>query len=86
MTVLRLRVAELDWVESDGDVIALDHRRLTYLGANPAASLLWQELSTGTTRERLVEVLDEAYALGRERAAADVDLFLAELRERALLA
>lgn len=86
MSDLRLRRGELDWVESAGDVIALDHRALTYLGANEAASLLWRELAGGATRERLVAVLDEAYGLGLDRARADVDAFLAELRRRGLLA
>lgn len=83
---LRLRADQVDWVESDGEVIALDHSAMTYLGANPAASLLWPELARGTARDRLIELLQQTYGIGAERAGADVNAFLAVLAARGLLA
>jgi hypothetical protein len=82
---LRLRRDKLQWLETDGEVIALDETTLLYLGVNPSASLLWTELAAGASRDRLVQLLAGTYGLEPERAAADVDAFLAELRRRELL-
>jgi hypothetical protein len=83
---LRLRAERLQWLDADGEVVALDEDSLLYLGANGSGSLLWQELAQGTTRAGLVARLVEAYGIEEETAGADVDAFVADLRRRGLLA
>jgi hypothetical protein len=48
--------------------------------------VLWQELAEGATREDLIDVLRSSYGLEHERAARDVDDFVAALRSRGLIA
>lgn len=85
MSRLKLRSDRLQWVELDGEIVALDESALAYLSANESATLLWRELTAGTTRSQLADVLAERFELERHRAEADVDRFLSELRERGLL-
>jgi hypothetical protein len=82
---LRLRREGLHWVESDGDIVALDDRSLQYLSANPAGAVLWQALVAGTTRGELVGRLLEEFEVEEAVAARDVDSFLAELTRLGLL-
>ena len=85
MTRLKLRADRLQWVELEGEVVALDESALTYLGANESAALLWRELAAGTSRERLAGLLADHYELDLVEAQADVDGFVESLRSRGLL-
>jgi Coenzyme PQQ synthesis protein D (PqqD) len=85
MTELRLREEGLKWREIDGEMVAVDVRTSTYLSANPSGMALWEPLSEGTSRDALVETLVETFGIDRERAGADVDAFIGELRARDLL-
>ena len=85
MSRLRLRRDGLHWVESDGEIVALDDRSLQYLSANPAAAVLWQALADGATREELLARLLAEFEVDEEIAAGDLDGFLAELRGLGLL-
>jgi hypothetical protein len=82
---VRLREAELDWREVEGEVVALDVRTSQYLAVNDTGRLLWSALAEGATRDELVERLVEAHEIDRGRAAADVDAFVAELEARDLI-
>lgn len=82
---LKLRGDRVRWREIDKDVVAVDIDRSTYLSTNGSGALLWLELAEGTTREALVERLVQAYMIDHDRAAADVEGFLAELDEQGLL-
>jgi coenzyme PQQ synthesis protein D (PqqD) len=84
--VLRLRSEGLQWLDADGEVVALDESSLLYLGANGSGSLLWQELAAGTSRDALVARLVETYEIDEGVAGADVDAFVADLERRGLLA
>lgn len=86
MTVLRLRDVDLHWREIDGEVIALEARRSTYLAANSAGTVLWRALVDGSTREGLADELVRTYGIDRERATADADRFVDSLVEQGLLA
>jgi hypothetical protein len=83
---LRLRADRLQWLDADGEVVALDEGSLMYLGANESGSLLWQAIAAGTTREELVTRLVDAYGIDEPTAQADVEAFLADLERRGLLA
>jgi hypothetical protein len=83
--VMRLRSEGVAWTDVDGEVVALDERESVYVAANEAGGLLWNALAEGATRQELSGALAAAYGLSAERAAADTDAFLAQLRARGLL-
>ena len=83
---LRLRPESVAWREVDGEVIALGLDSSTYLGTNSSGTVLWKRLAEGTTHGELVDDLVSTFGIEPERATADVDAFLAELRSRYLLA
>jgi Coenzyme PQQ synthesis protein D (PqqD) len=82
---IRLREDRLQWLEAEGEILALDEEALVYLGTNPSGRLLWKELAAGTTEERLAARLVEEYGIDPEAAARDVRSFVAGLEERRLL-
>jgi hypothetical protein len=82
---LRLQRERVDWREIDDEIVALDLENSTYLSINRTGRLIWPALERGATRDELVEALTSTYGVDRERAAADLDVFLAQLRERGLL-
>ena len=82
---LKLRGDDLAWRTVDDELIAIDVRDSTYLSANDSGLLMWNALAVGTTKEDLVASLVEAYGIEPENAGADVDAFLADLKERRLL-
>jgi coenzyme PQQ synthesis protein D (PqqD) len=86
MTTLKLRDTDVHWREIDGEIIALEARGSTYVAANGAGTLLWRSLAAGTTAEQLADELVHAYGIEPERAAADADAFVAQLRAQGLLA
>ena len=85
MGELRLRTDAVAWRHVEGEVIAVDLRSSTYLSAAGSGALLWQALADGTTREMLVDLLTGEFGIERDRAAADVDAFVADLAGRELL-
>ena len=85
MSELRLRRSSLQWLDADGEVVALDEEALVYLSANESGALLWRALAAGTTREALSDALAGRFGIDREQAGRDVDVFLAELERRDLL-
>ncbi len=84
-TELRLRNDDLAWRTVDDEMIAIDVRDSTYLTANDSGALLWAAFASGTTKEALTGSLVAAYGIDEETAAADVERFLIDLRERGLL-
>jgi hypothetical protein len=86
MKTLKLRDTDLHWREIDGEIIALEARGSTYVAANGAGTLLWRSLVAGTTPGALADALVRAYGIDRERATADADAFVAQLRAQGLLA
>jgi Coenzyme PQQ synthesis protein D (PqqD) len=85
VTTLRLRDSDLTWLEVQGELVALDESASAYLSANDSGLVLWQALGQGSSREELVALLLERFDVDEDRAAADVDAFLADLRARDLL-
>ena len=47
----------------------------------PSGALLWKTLADWTTQERLVELVLEEYDVAADRASADVEEFLEQLRQ-----
>jgi hypothetical protein len=85
MTTFRLRGEGVAWTDVDGEIVALDESAAVYLAANETGGLLWRTLVGGATHGELVSALVATYDVEPERAAGDIDAFLAALRERHLL-
>jgi hypothetical protein len=85
VTRLRLRHDAI-WREADGEVIAVDNDLNTYVSTNVAGTLLWRSLSSGASRQELIDLLVAEFGISSERADADVDVFLADLRAQGFLA
>jgi len=83
--VLRLRDG-LPWREVDGAIVVLDLETNSYFSVNQTGARLWPNLHAGATLEELIGVLAEAEQLTPERARADVEAFVGNLRADALLA
>jgi hypothetical protein len=84
--VYRLRDEALDWLDVEGEVIALDSEESKYLRVNESGAGLWRLLTRGTTQDEMVDLLVSEYEIDEGRAAADVDSFLAMIRGQGLLA
>ena len=56
------------------------------LTLNESGALLWQALERGGDRETMADALMAEYVVDRAKALADVDKFLAKLREVGCLA
>lgn len=82
---LRLKAASLRWLETQGEVLALDVEASSYFSANASATLLWRRLAGGATRGDLADEIVTAYGIDPARALHDVDVFLAELDRAGLL-
>jgi len=82
---LRLRSEKLQWVDADGEIVALDEGSLVYLNANPSGAVLWRSLAAGSTRDELIDALLDEFDVDADTAGDDVDRFLAELESRGLL-
>jgi hypothetical protein len=80
-----LRVRKVDSRTIDGETIVLDLVTERYLRLNATGTVLWERLVNSTTRSTLVATLIEKFRLDDESAAADVDAFVAELRQHGLL-
>jgi hypothetical protein len=68
-----------------GDVIPIDEHAALCLAAAESGSPLWQPLVAGTTFEKLVAAVGDAYAGAADALAADVDRLFAALDARGLL-
>lgn len=82
---LQLRSDRLEWRAVDGEVVALDVSTSEYLAINASGRLMWEALARGATRDGLVTLLVDEYALDPTTAERDADVFIAELRRRGLL-
>ena len=45
--VYRLRDSQLEWLELDEEVVALDSHKSQYLGTNASGATLWRALAGG---------------------------------------
>jgi hypothetical protein len=83
---VQLRQDGISWQEIDGELVILDLVRSVYLTTNVSGAFLTKLLAQDRTRDDLTNRLAEEFGLDDERAAADVDAFLALLAQRGLLA
>lgn len=83
---LRLREHDLDWREIDDEIVVLDGERAEYLAVQGSGTLIWRLLRRATTRAALIDALVARYRIDPAQAGTDLDVFLATLTERGLLA
>lgn len=55
------------------------------MSLNETGALLWRRLETGAEKRELVDAILKEYDTDAETAEKDVDAFLAQLREKALI-
>ncbi|HAS11798.1 MAG TPA: PqqD family protein [Acidimicrobiaceae bacterium] len=82
---LRLRQEDLSWHVAGDELVVLDLDGSTYLKLNGSGRVLWEQLADGSTRDDLVTVLVDRFEISQNRAATDVETFVAELQRRGLL-
>jgi len=83
--VYRLRRSAIDWLDVEGDVVALDSAQSVYLSTNESGAALWRALVDGATRAELAQQLVATYDIDQGRALVDVDQFLNMVTEQNLL-
>ena len=83
--MLKLRPERLEFREIEGEVVALDLERSSYIGINQTGGELWPLLVAGTEEETLVAHLVTEFGVSEEVATRDVGAFIADLRSRDLL-
>ena len=81
---LLLRQVAGSWVVVAVGAACVDFNGMLTL--NETGAILWKALETGTDRSGLVEALTSEYEVTAEEAGADVDEFLAVLRQAGCLA
>ena len=77
--VLRLK-AGVEWQRVDDEVVALDVGSSAYVAVNDTGAALWPLVAGGTTPQQLVDALTARFPVDAERARADVDAFVVQLR------
>ena len=80
-----LRLRRTDWRRVGDETVVLDLATERYLSLNRSGTVIWERLAEGATRSALVRALVDAFGLAEDRAGADVDAFVAELRDNGLL-
>lgn len=82
---MQLRSSGLTWQVVDDEVVVLDLDGSVYLRLNGSGRLLWEQLATPTTAEKLSATLVDEYGIDAATAARDVDAFLQDLRAKRLI-
>ncbi|HEX2313998.1 MAG TPA: lasso peptide biosynthesis PqqD family chaperone [Thermomonospora sp.] len=81
---LRFR-ADVATADTEYGTVLLDQRNGDYWQLNPTGALVVRRLLDGDTPERAAEALTEEFDVDLERARADVDALVAELRAAKLV-
>jgi hypothetical protein len=79
------RRSDIIWREVDGRVVGLDLRSSRYFSLNRTGARLWALLAEDTDAASLVDALVSGSTVDRAEAAADVDAFVASMRENGLV-
>lgn len=82
---MRLRKDDVSWREIDGEIVILDLASSKYLTTNRTGATLVRLLVEERTADELAGALVDEFAIPREQAVRDVDVFVSTLREKGLL-
>ena len=80
--ILRLRPEAIAWRAVEGEIVALDIEQSEYVATNESGAAVWQALAEGASIEQLVNLLVDRFEVDLDRARADVEAFVNELRAR----
>lgn len=69
----------------DSGGVILNVENGDYFQLNSTGRIIWEALGDGAERESLIARLTEVFDVDPDQAAADVDQFLTELKERSLI-
>lgn len=69
----------------DDEVVLLDQADGIYFSLDPVGARIWELLTTGTTRERIVRAIRDEYEADAAEVGRDVDAFLGQLVARHLI-
>lgn len=69
----------------DDEVVVLNMARGRYYGLNEVAGQVWHWMREPRTRQELIDLLVAEFEVDPERAAADLDRLLDDLRGRELV-
>lgn len=83
--LIKVRDDAAVWREIDGETVVLDLTSAQYLGLNRSGTRLWSAIVAGSTEDDLIAVLVQDFDVSPERAAVDVQDFLALCRKRGLV-
>jgi hypothetical protein len=82
---VRPRQQDVEWQIAGDEIVVLDLRTTECMELNSTAAEIWRGLVEDEDEQALAERVSREFAVGPERAAADVGAFLASLRELDLL-
>lgn len=85
MADIRVRNDAVVSREIDDTTVLLALDTSQYLELNTAATELWPLMVEGTTQDAMVALLVREFQIDRDRAASDVDAFVATCRRHDLL-
>lgn len=83
---VRIRQDDIVWQDLDGELVILDLKRSAYLATNATGSLLARYLTEPRTLAELADHMVAEFGIDRAVALADAKAFVAQLREKRLLA
>ena len=83
---VQVRQDGLSWHLAGDEVVILDLDGHVYLKLNGTGRVLWERLSEGASEDDLVGALLDTYDVDAQRARSDVAAFVADLRQRQLVA
>ncbi len=83
---MKLRLDGLTWQEIDGELVILDLAGSVYLTTNGSGGLLAKLLTDERTEQELVDALISTYDIDPAVALTDAQAFVAQLRQKNLLA
>ena len=84
--VHRLRADDLMWRELGDRIVVLDLRTSTSLAVAASGTIAWKMLQAGATTDELVAQVCAEYDIDDATARNDLELFLADLQSRGVLA
>ncbi len=67
------------------EIVILDVNSGQYFGLNEVGAFIWDQLESDTARETLITAVTDAYDVGTDQAAADIDALVADLDTRGLI-
>jgi len=83
---MKLRTDGVTWQEIDGELVILDMKTSAYLTTNVAGAVLAKRLVDDASIDDLTGALVAEFHIDDQTARSDAEAFIAQLREKDLLA